>query len=588
MKIKINYMNRFKVQKQSKAYNKYYNKKNMIRYMSNDKYQNKNDIQVYQNLNFNQYNINNNYLKKNKKKNNNVNVNNNKDDRFKSTDKFINKKSNNCIMPNMNNFEQLNNNFNEVNSKINNNILIQNNNKYDNIIRFPINSNVNYLNNNKNNDNFKDYGGSDDFLIVFNNKNNFINNNCNNNNLNNNNYNNNNFNNNNNNSKINSNNNDLKLENNNNYHKELSIPNNKSTKEKKNNKNNNLEKKYLEVLLKMKENKNFNKVFELSDKRFAILNNDELKIYSLNDFKFITKIDNNGTKSDYIELNNKDIVRKRDSYIDFFKLSDQTYKLFQTIEEGKDDDDYYSFSLHKLMNGNLLSCNNDGIKIYSKENNKYKLILNYKMEARAIDAIEIEDNKLVLFQNKKGYGFQISFFDILSKEEKKLNEGFYCCGLFGNSYLNMFKNNKYLFVQFKSYDLNYDVYNCIDYKPKREYFIKTGFIFNLGKEKYLRCEVDDFPEKDHEVRYNAKARGCLPPSFKIECDFNNDFFIVKKNDKKDDESGLKIFKYDNNKFQLYKNLSLPFNFNHIKGIIKLKNNNFIIYSLNEIFLTKIK
>ena len=49
-------------------------------------------------------------------------------------------------MPNMNNFEQLNNNFNEVNSKINNNILIQNNNKYDNIIRFPINSNVNYLN----------------------------------------------------------------------------------------------------------------------------------------------------------------------------------------------------------------------------------------------------------------------------------------------------------------------------------------------------------------------------------------------------------------------------------------------------------
>ena len=68
MKIKINYMNRFKVQKQSKAYNKYYNKKNMIRYMSNDKYQNKNDILVYQNLNFNQYNINNKYLKKKYKK----------------------------------------------------------------------------------------------------------------------------------------------------------------------------------------------------------------------------------------------------------------------------------------------------------------------------------------------------------------------------------------------------------------------------------------------------------------------------------------------------------------------------------------
>ena len=152
----------------------------------------------------------------------------------------------------------------------------------------------------------------------------------------------------------------------------------------------------------------------------------------------------------------------------------------------------------------------------------------------------------------------------------------------------MFKNNKYLFVQFESYDLNYDVYNCIDYEPKREYFVKTGFIFNLGKGKYLRCELDDFPKKDHEVQYVSKARGRLPPSFKIECDFNNDFFIVKKNDKKDDESGLKIFKYDNNKFQLYKNLSLPFNFNHIKGIIKLKNNNFIIYSLNEIFLTKIK
>ena len=75
-----------------------------------------------------------------------------------------------------------------------------------------------------------------------------------------------------------------------------------------------------------------------------------------------------------------------------------------------------------LMNGNLASFDTDGIKIYSKEKDKYKLISNINTEGDdIIDAIEIEINKLVIFQKEKDKKkediFVFCFFDITSKKK---------------------------------------------------------------------------------------------------------------------------------------------------------------------------
>lgn len=49
----------------------------------------------------------------------------------------------------------------------------------------------------------------------------------------------------------------------------------------------------MEIVLKLNEREKISQIMELSNERVAINNIKELKIYSLNTFKLITKIDNN-------------------------------------------------------------------------------------------------------------------------------------------------------------------------------------------------------------------------------------------------------------------------------------------------------
>ena len=142
----------------------------------------------------------------------------------------------------------------------------------------------------------------------------------------------------------------------------------------------------------------------------------------------------------YIELKNKDIVRKSDLYINFFKLSGKKYKLFQTIQENG------LKSIYKLNNENFFSCSYNGINIYTKKENQYKLILNYKRDA--IDAIEVEKNKIVAFSSIDDK-YYIYLYDIISKEEKILIEAYYNNDdNYGKDYLNIHKNNKNYISQF--------------------------------------------------------------------------------------------------------------------------------------------
>jgi len=135
----------------------------------------------------------------------------------------------------------------------------------------------------------------------------------------------------------------------------------------------------------------------------------------LNAFKLLSIIKFKDYTFNIIELKNKDLVSKTNTSLEFYKLSAQNYEFFQKIEDK-------SKIIIGLISGNLASFNAEGIKIYYKEKDKYKLISNINTGWDIVDAIEIEINKLVIFQKEKDKKkediFVICFFDIANKEKK--------------------------------------------------------------------------------------------------------------------------------------------------------------------------
>ena len=119
-------------------------------------------------------------------------------------------------------------------------------------------------------------------------------------------------------------------------------------------------------------------------------------------------------------------------------------------------------------------------------------------------------------------------------------------------------------------------------------YLNVGYVYNLSKEKFLKCELGT-PDISDRIA--------------ILCDYNNDLFIAKKGkvtedgnnrhyycedeDSKpsDDENQLNLFKYEDETFKRYR--KLPFEIDDRETIIKLKNNNFIIYSPYDIKLLKL-
>ena len=266
------------------------------------------------------------------------------------------------------------------------------------------------------------------------------------------------------------------------------------------------------------------------------------------------------------------------------------------------------------MDGNLVSFNTNGIEIYSKEKNKYKSISQTNIEGIAMNDYEVEKNKLIIFKKifemdknsseddlstseiRVLTAVSLSFFDLVNKEEKilispKLREDSEHEYDFEIS--NFLKNDKYLFVNFRitySYhehyepDPNYKYGNLnreVYYWKKK--YRNVGYVYNLSKEKFLECELVT-PDISDRIA--------------ILCDYNNDLFIAKKGkvteysncyedeDSKPlgDENQLNLFKYEDETFKSYR--KLPFEIDDRETIIKLKNNNFIIYSSNDIKLLK--
>ena len=212
------------------------------------------------------------------------------------------------------------------------------------------------------------------------------------------------------------------------------------------------------------DNNNIISIKVLSKDCIGILfNNNSLSIYNSNTFKKINEIEYHsfGEIVNFIVLNNLDLVFWTNKDIYFYNLSDKNYVKYQEIDESnqekKDDESefndfkYFGYgrrirerenyeinSISQLKNGNLVSCSSYGIKIYSKEKDKYILKSKHKIYKGFKNAIEIELNKLILFSKAHYSGGHCS----------ETYYSHYNCNLYVYdiekdiiTYLNHFRNN---------------------------------------------------------------------------------------------------------------------------------------------------
>ena len=316
------------------------------------------------------------------------------------------------------------------------------------------------------------------------------------------------------------------------------------------------------------------RVYELSNERIAIIIENEraeLKIYSLRTRKFINKISHEEPVKKFVELKNNDFVIYSLKKIYIYKLTNNNnYELYQTIDEyqqgtfkkkkkpmedwGKGTtfrEIYELNSIYELMNGNFISCNSYGIKIYKKnKEGKYELFFTKKIKIEVKNVIEIKSNIIILFCRETesvSYTFCYFLFYVYKYniEKDELTE------LFIESF-----NDRHLSgaILYYSYLINHNLL-----------FIRFGFqliCYDINEEETFVVE-----NKDDELSIEQ-----------FYCNYDSNTFIVLKDNK------YKIFSYKNNKLNDLG--EFPIKYENYRDIVNLKDNNFIIYSEKEIILFK--
>ena len=363
------------------------------------------------------------------------------------------------------------------------------------------------------------------------------------------------------------------------------------------------ENKTLSFALNNKLNFNDKKIITikvLSNNRIGILFVHLLSIYSSKIFKKINeiKLDNtlfqNSEKDeknsdnkneiviDFIELKNLDLVLwTTKATILFYNLSDSSYSLSQTIKENiqkeeKEKEEYFYMerfysnnkdvyninSIYQLSNGNIVSCNTNGIKIYSKKKDKYKLELRYPMDIEVMNAIEIKINQLILFQaNFVSGGFcsqsyhctltySVSLYDIENKKSQNLSEFKENIALRNNK-ISFFRSDELLFVKFGQF--KFDIY---DLKQNMKSLNQNNEIIKIDtiNEFIGFCRLVNFVRIKDEMNINFL------------CNYSKDLFFAK-----DVNNNIKLYQFKNKSFEFHQDF--PFSKAEIRGMIELKNNN---------------
>ena len=340
---------------------------------------------------------------------------------------------------------------------------------------------------------------------------------------------------------------------------------NELKKKEKENEKNRLEKgdvninenkeKYLEVKYKIKLDEEKGKIFEvyeLSDNRIAVELDKSIKIYSLKTYQLITEL-NHDKIDNSIELKNKDIAITDYNIVYFYKLSGDNYINYQKFEL----EDEEIFEIYELKNENLILCPSHCLKIYKRVRGQYTILSYFRLSETVGKILEIKTNTLFLFLKSRtgSYAtanYQPYYLELINtenKERRKLDGGsfydwdfdktvYYSCDL-------LLKNNKYLFARYA------DVFSIYDIESDDIKQVECIYVVSRGK-------MNEYFPLD-EVCFS---------------DYDDDSFIIL--------SSRGIYKYDEKTNQIVLKQKIKNEFEEMTGIIKLKNNNFIIHNKNEI------
>ena len=327
-----------------------------------------------------------------------------------------------------------------------------------------------------------------------------------------------------------------------------------------------------------KEEKVIYRIKELKDKRIAVLfdleNKNELKIYSLENENLIIKI-NHEYIGHFVELKNNDLMFHSTKEIFFYKLKkDHNYELYQTIDESNqeinktkkreflffefnDNKDEYKYNInnvYEISNGNLVSCNTYGIKIYKKDlNGQYQLTFSHQMGEEPNKLIEINNNILIIYGNIVNslsptfFSEYISLnkYDIENQKMTLLSSDDYTDRhlkgiIFGFKYLY---HKNFLFIGFCRklivLDLNKNGELIGEYSVDDDKNSVTNineFLFNIGDDNFL---IKDHNDKYKLLRYkNNKFEFIKYFRYEILLKIDDDNFLIKAHN---DE--YKLFRY---------------------------------------------
>ena len=239
---------------------------------------------------------------------------------------------------------------------------------------------------------------------------------------------------------------------------------------------------------------------------------------------------------------------------------EQGTKRVEYIERFKNTLIYYDIAcIYELSNGNLISGNSYGLKIYDKKNDEYILISTINTEIDVEKIIEIKPHILILFEKKSEvtgkhawhYIHSIFIYDIQNKKEININ---------GYPHVNKYKpklniliKNNYLLDRYDDY---LDIYNIDQNMTK------------IGTELMKREElIEDFTVNSLKIEMDID----------LLCDYIDNFFIVKNNFYNE----IKIYKFENEKVDYY--CDFPIKDIFVNEIIKLKNNMLVMYNHAQVY-----
>ena len=336
------------------------------------------------------------------------------------------------------------------------------------------------------------------------------------------------------------------------------------------------------------------KIKELSNGRIGILFEDSLLIENIKTSKKIDEIKlpvimhyDEGI-FDFIELKNSELILWSSKTIYVYQIIDDKYNLYQNINESEEEkekrkqneiDSYFGSkhkkyeinSIYELSNGNLVSCNSYGLKIYIKNNEKYILESKHDMEIDVRKIIEINNNQLILFQryhyfwwgcsmnNYSSHTYSISTYDIETKKlntlaKNKVTKDDY----YGYVFISYIIKNGFLLVRYGNKIDIYDIKNnmlLVNHDQDSMIQIKEEF---YGTYQILKDEMDIIFLCDYFDNFN-------------------NLFITKNLKNK-----FRIYLFENNSLKYVKDFQ--YELNEFKEIIKLKSNILLAYSDKELIL----